>query len=102
MNELKTMTDDTLTAFQASGTLTVCGHQLTTDDVSLKYAFDIDAKDTMHHYEAHSNGDVSKGLFTLCDMSATSLVISLWLIEVKECPFKNTSTLQLKWDWDHS
>ena len=75
MNELKTMTDDTLTAFQASGTLTVCGHQLTTDDVSLKYAFDTDAKDTMHHYEAHSNGDVSKGPFTLNDMPATSLLI---------------------------
>ena len=75
MNELKTMTDDTLTAFQASGTLSVCGHQLTTDDVSLKYAFDTDAKDTVHHYEAHSNGDVSKGPFTVNDMPATSLLI---------------------------
>lgn len=60
MNELKQMTDETLTRFQSSGVITVCGHELTTDEVCLKYAFDSDVQDTIHHYEAHSNGDVSK------------------------------------------
>ncbi len=59
-NELRNASDETLTALQTKGTLTVCGHELSAQDVTLKYAFDSGNKNAgAHNYEAHSNGDVS-------------------------------------------
>ncbi len=59
VSALQEKTDSELTEFQSSGVISVCGHDLTPDDVNLKYAFDDKAKDNSHKYEAHSNGDVS-------------------------------------------
>ena len=54
------MTDEQLTEFQKTGTMTVCGHELNSDEVKLKYAFDSSMKDATHDYDAHSDGEVRK------------------------------------------
>ena len=59
VSALQQKTDSELSEFQVSGIINVCGHDLTPQEVNLKYAFDDKAKDNSHKYEAHSNGDVS-------------------------------------------
>ena len=59
---LKELGDEQLTKFQREGSMEVRGHVLTSSDVHLKYALDTDKKKSSAAYEAHSDGQVSRGL----------------------------------------
>ena len=69
--ELKNMDDAALTVFQKVGKVTIKGHDLTEEDVELKYAAESgSAARTDQKYEAHSDGDVSlklKSIQTICE-----------------------------------
>ena len=66
VSEMKSLDDATLTTFQQGETLKVKGYDITTDDMSLKYATVSENSGTQDKkYEAHSDGEVHLSSYLL-------------------------------------
>ena len=61
VEEMRSLDDATLTRFQQECHLKVKGYDITTEDMSLKYATGVGSTENSEQkYEAHSDGEVSK------------------------------------------